>query len=75
MLNVFLVIIAYILVGLFEAPGLIRNKYWRELSIVAVLLSSSLTLSLLLAMGVRLPMIIPVIYRAFVPLLTWLGIM
>lgn len=74
MLNVFLVIIAYILICLFEVPGLIRNKNRRDLAAFTTILFSSFILSLLMAAGVKLPMIIPMLYKAFIPLLTWLGI-
>jgi hypothetical protein len=73
MFNVFLVIIAYILIGLFEVPGLIRGKYWRDLAAFSVFLLSSLILSLLMATGVKLPLIVPMLYKAFTPLLKWLG--
>ncbi|MGS0745007.1 hypothetical protein ACU70A_03485 [Syntrophomonas erecta subsp. sporosyntropha] len=73
MLNVFLVIIAYILICLFEVPGLIRDKYWRDLATFSVFLLSALILSLLMAAGIKLPLIDPILYKAFTPLLTWLG--
>ena len=73
MLNVFLVIIAYILICLFEVPGLIQDKHWQDLAIFSILLAASV-LSILLAAGLKLPLIIPMIYEAFTPLLTWLGI-
>jgi hypothetical protein len=74
MLNVFLVIIAYILICLFEVPRLTRNKNRRDLAVFTTILFSSFILSLLMAAGVKLPMIIPMLYKAFIPLLTWLGI-
>jgi hypothetical protein len=74
MLNVLLVIIAYFFICLFEVPGLIRDKYWHDLATFSVFLLSALTLSLLMAAGVKLPLIDPILYKAFTPLLTWLGI-
>jgi hypothetical protein len=74
MFNVALVIIAYFLVGLFEVPGLIRGKYWRDLAAYTVFLLSAFTLSLLMAAGVKLPLIDPILYKIFTPLLTRLGI-
>lgn len=74
MLSVFLVIIAYVLICLYEVPDLIQDKSWRDLAGFTVFLLSALTLSLLLAAGVKLPLIIPTIYKALTPLLTWLEI-
>lgn len=74
MFNVALVIIAYFLISLFEVPGLIRGKYWRDLAAYIVFLLSSLILSMLMAAGVKLPLIDPILYKAFIPLLTRLGI-
>lgn len=40
---------------LFEAPRLIRKKYWRELVVFSLLLSFGFLLSLLHTLGVPLP--------------------
>lgn len=74
MFNIFLVIIAYVLICLFEVPGLIRDKYWRDLATFSVFLLSAFILSLLMAAGVKLPLIDPMLYKAFTPLLEWLGV-
>lgn len=75
MYNVLLVIIVYTLICLYEVPDLIREKHWRDLAGFTGFLSLALTLSLLLAAGVKLPLIIPAIYKVLTPLLTWLGMM
>lgn len=40
---------------LFEVPGLIKKRYWRELVAFSVFLCLSLILSLLMALGIELP--------------------
>lgn len=52
---IFLLILVYSGLMLFEVPELIRNKYWRELSIFSLLLLFSFVLSLLQAKGIELP--------------------
>jgi|LSQX01.3.fsa_nt_gb hypothetical protein len=74
MFNIFLVIIAYVLICLFEVPSLIRDKYWRDLATFSVFLLSAFILSLLMAAGVKLPLIDPMLYKAFTPLFEWLGV-
>jgi hypothetical protein len=74
MLNVLLVVMAYTLICLYEVPGLIREKSWRDFASFTAFLLPALILSIILAAGVKLPLITPAIYKAFTPLLTWLGI-
>lgn len=52
---IFLLILVYSGIMLLEIPELIRNKYWRELSIFSLLLLFSFILSLLQAKGIELP--------------------
>lgn len=40
---------------LFEAPGLIYQKYWRELIFFFLFLGLAFTLSLLAVIGIKLP--------------------
>jgi hypothetical protein len=51
---VFLLIVAYLAIILFEVPGLIRKKYWRELVAFAVLLLVSFILSFLYVIGIKM---------------------
>jgi len=62
---VFLVIIGFALVFLREVPGLIQQKYWRELIIFCLLMAVAFILSVLLAMGVRFPYIATAIMDFF----------
>lgn len=52
---VFLLIVAYLAIILFEVPGLIRKKYWRELVAFAVMLLLSFIFSFLYVIGVKIP--------------------
>ena len=52
---IFLLILAFLAMILFEVPGLIRREYWRELVAFSVLLLLAFTLSLLYVMGVKIP--------------------
>lgn len=73
MLNVLLVVIAYTLICLYEVPGLVRDKSLGGLASFTAVLLLALILSIILAAGVKLPLITPGIYKAFTPFLTWLG--
>lgn len=74
LLNIFLLILVFTAICLFQIPGLIQEKQWRDLIVFLALLVPALILSLLNAAGVKLPFIIPAIYSALTPLLTWLGL-
>ncbi|EHQ88520.1 hypothetical protein [Desulfosporosinus youngiae] len=52
---IFLLVCAFIGVILFEVPSLIRNKHWRELIVFSIFLSMAFLMSLLPAIGVKLP--------------------
>ncbi len=52
---VLLLVLVYLAMILFEVPGLIRKKYWRELVAFSVLLLLAFTLSLLQVLGVKIP--------------------
>lgn len=54
-MSVLLLVIVFLGVVLFELPGLIQKKYWRELITVSFFLSIGFILSLLLVMGIKLP--------------------
>lgn len=47
----------FLLLFLWEAPGLVAKEYWRELAVYTLLLLIGLVISLLLASGVELPYI------------------
>lgn len=50
-----ILLFVFIILVLFDAPGLIRKKYWRELAVYSGLMLIALILSVLLVLGVPLP--------------------
>ena len=52
---ILLLIMAFIGIGLFEIPGLIQKKYWRELIVFLIFLLFTFVVSILQVMGVQLP--------------------
>jgi hypothetical protein len=54
---VFLVIILYMVIAIFQIPGLIHKKYWPELTVFGILLFMSFSLSIFMALGLPLPFI------------------
>lgn len=54
---IFLLILVFIGAIWVEVPGLIRKKYFRELTVFSVFLLTALVLALLQVMGVKIPTI------------------
>jgi len=52
---IFLLTITFVAIGLFEAPALVRNKHWRELTVFLVFFLLAFTLALLQTVGVKIP--------------------
>ncbi len=52
---IFLITIAFTVIGLIEIPGLAQKKLWWELIIFSTLLSLGFLLSVLLTLGISLP--------------------
>lgn len=50
-----LLIVLFIGIILFEAPGLVKKKMWRELAAFSVYLSIGMALSIPQVLGVKLP--------------------
>lgn len=50
-----LLIMAFIGIILFEAPGLIKKKMWRELAAFSIYLSIGMALSIPQVLGLKLP--------------------
>jgi hypothetical protein len=50
-----LLIIAFIGIALFEVPGLIQRKYWRELIFFLILLLLAFILSFFQVIGIQIP--------------------
>ena len=49
-----LLILVFAVLILYEVPGLIRNKQWRELAVYSVLISLAFTISLLQTLNVKI---------------------
>lgn len=65
---IILLITAFIGIILFEVPGLIKNKMWRELAAFSLYLSIGMALSIPQALGVELPNPTKTIEALFKPL-------
>jgi putative effector of murein hydrolase len=52
---IFLLIAVFIGLILYEVPGLIRNKYWRELAAFSILISIAFGISLLQTLKIEIP--------------------
>jgi hypothetical protein len=50
-----LLVLTFLAMAAWEAPGLFRKKLWRELSVFSVLWLLGFALSFLLTVGVQLP--------------------
>lgn len=52
---IILIVLVFLGLFLYEAPGLVAEEYWRELAVFTLLLLLGLIWSILLASGVELP--------------------
>ena len=52
---IFLLIVVFILIIIYEAPELIRNKYWKELIAFSFLMVIAFVISLLYILHVKVP--------------------
>lgn len=52
---IILLVAGFALIVALEVPGLVRKGYWRELAVFGVLLGAAFVLSIMMAMGVKLP--------------------
>lgn len=52
---IFLLIAVFICIILYEVPELIRNKYWRELTVVSFLISIAFMISLMQILKIEIP--------------------
>lgn len=50
-----LVLLIFTAIGFMEIPGLVRQKYWRELAAFLFLLGIGLVLMILIWYGVKIP--------------------
>jgi hypothetical protein len=66
---ILLLITAFAGVALFEVPGLIRKRYWRELGVFAFFMLVAFVLTLLLTLGIRLIPLLRILEYVFKDLL------
>lgn len=59
-----LVLIGFTILALWQIPGLVRKRWWRELICFAVLWAIGLVLSLMISMGTTLPPISTIIGKS-----------
>lgn len=52
---IFGVLLFFMFLAIFEIPRLIREKYWRELVVFAVFYCAAFGLSVLYALGIKIP--------------------
>ncbi len=50
-----MVLFIFTAIGLIEIPGLVRQKYWKELAAFLFLLGTGLILIVLIWLGVKIP--------------------
>lgn len=58
---IFLVVFVFLTVGVLQVRVLVKQKFWRELIVFALLHTMAFTLSLLYVLGVKIPSPMPVI--------------
>lgn len=52
---IFLLIPVFIFMILYEAPGLIKKRYWKELTVFSILISLAFFLSLMQILRIEIP--------------------
>lgn len=50
-----IVVLIFLLLFFYEAPGLVAKEYWRELAVFTLLLVAGLLLNIIVVSGVELP--------------------
>lgn len=66
---VFLIILAFALIALWEIPGLVQKKYWPELAVFSILLLLGFGLSILIVFGINPPYLSSIIAQIMKKLL------
>jgi hypothetical protein len=56
---IFLIVLIFSTVAVFQIPPLVKQKYWRELAVFSILHATALVLSLLYVSGVPIPSPMP----------------
>ena len=69
-----LLVAVFTVIALFEVPKILEKRLWRELLVFSILLLVGFTLSVLLALDVRLPSPVKGIRSLMSPILRLLGI-
>ena len=52
---IFLLIAAFVILILYEVPGLIRNKYWKELAVFSFLIAIAFFISVMGILRIPIP--------------------
>lgn len=73
LVNILIVTAIYVAISIYEIPPLVDRKYKPELFVVLAFLLPAYVLSLLYAIDVKIPRILPAITSLLQPLLNWLG--
>lgn len=71
-MSIFLLIVIFGGIILFEVPGLVRQGYWRELIVFSLFLLLGFTLYLLRIIGVEFPSITAILIKWIKPLLSFI---
>ncbi len=59
-----LLVIAFLILAIWQIPDLVRKRWWRELIIFFLFLSAGFILSTMLSMGITLPPITTIINKS-----------
>ena len=73
LVNILIVTAIYVAISIYEIPSLLDKKYKREVYIFLAFLLPAFILSLLYAIDIKIPRILPAITSLLQPLLNWLG--
>jgi hypothetical protein len=60
-----LLVMVFLIITIFEVPGMIQKKYWKELITFGILLFFGFCLSLLMVLGIALPNVTSLITQLF----------
>jgi hypothetical protein len=52
---IILLVLVYIVIGLFQIPNLIKKKYWRDLAAFSCFIIAAFALSLLYSLDINIP--------------------
>jgi hypothetical protein len=53
--KIIIVFLVFAVIAGMDVPGLIQKRYWRELAVYGLILTTGLLLSLMMAWGIKIP--------------------